>query len=70
MSTPTLPKAYCTFCGQPVRIVRDSTGEWVHGRCQWHEFSKRMPQGFIERAFASLRAAVEAAPDWRKEHRV
>lgn len=61
-------KAYCVECGRPVRMVRNRDGGWEHGRCQWHQFALRMPQGFVDRAFEAMKAAVEAAPDisqWR-----
>ena len=70
MSEPTNKpkKAFCFQCGRPVRMeFRD--GQWRYGHCQIHEWAKRMPEGFIERAFASLREAVEVAPGFRKARR-
>ena len=67
-NSQTMPRAFCCECGQPVRIVREQDGSWAHGRCQYHQWARRMPEGFVERAFASLKAAVEAAPErnhWR-----
>lgn len=61
-----MPKAYCAQCGAPIRIIRNSAGQWQHGHCAFHQFSLRMPEGFIARAFASLRQRVEAAPDMTK----